>query len=153
MICSTCEADGIVHTGHNMLRIAASLKNLIHSVSGDVHGGIKCNACGGPVRGSRYKCLQCDDFDLCSSCEAKGTEHSHHLLVRLPSRIPAVRLSPDLDGLITDETVLLAMHSIETLSLRAWIPVGTHEVQIPIASTGKGVGTTGLRIPCFFSRF
>ena len=34
-----------------------------------VHSNISCNICGVyPITGSRFKCLSCNDFDLCSSC-------------------------------------------------------------------------------------
>ncbi|CAG0888364.1 unnamed protein product [Darwinula stevensoni] len=103
MICSTCEADGVLHTGHNVLRVADSMSRLSHDVVGDVHTNVQCASCHGPVRGSRYKCLQCRDFDLCATCEASGTKHSHHLLIRLPSRMPVVPLTPDLDGIISEK--------------------------------------------------
>ncbi|CAG0888362.1 unnamed protein product [Darwinula stevensoni] len=99
MICSTCEAYGVLHTGHNILRLTSSVSPLFHPVSGDVHQNVECESCHGPVRGSRYKCLQCPEVDLCHTCEARGTEHSHHLFIRLPSRIPVVPLTPDLDGM------------------------------------------------------
>ncbi|CAG0901888.1 unnamed protein product [Darwinula stevensoni] len=103
MICSTCEADGIVHTGHNMLRIKSSASSLLHPVSGDVHQKVECVSCHGPVRGSSYKCLQCPAVVLCRMCEVMGTEHPHHLFIRLPSRVPVVPLTPDLDGMIAEE--------------------------------------------------
>ncbi|CAG0899057.1 unnamed protein product [Darwinula stevensoni] len=68
-------------------------------LTGDVHTGVRCGSCRGPVRGSRYKCLQCRDFDLCATCEASGTKHSHHSFIRLPSRISVVPLTLDLDGI------------------------------------------------------
>ncbi|CAG0896751.1 unnamed protein product [Darwinula stevensoni] len=64
----------------------------------DVHDGVTCSSCRGPVRGNRYKCLECKDFDLCSSCEASGTKHSQHSFIRLPSRVPVDSLAPELDG-------------------------------------------------------
>ncbi|BFZ24141.1 hypothetical protein BsWGS_27180 [Bradybaena similaris] len=47
-----------------------------------VHLGIWCNACQGPVKGIRYKCLVCPDFDLCQTCEAKGV-HSEHDMYKI----------------------------------------------------------------------
>ena len=44
---------------------------------------VTCDICKTkPIVGTRYKCCICDDFDLCSSCEAKGT-HNDHPLVKL----------------------------------------------------------------------
>jgi hypothetical protein len=38
-----------------------------------VHRGCGCNGCSVvPIRGIRYRCANCADFDLCESCEAQG---------------------------------------------------------------------------------
>ncbi|EKM56452.1 uncharacterized protein PHACADRAFT_91935, partial [Phanerochaete carnosa HHB-10118-sp] len=56
-----------------------------------VHPHVGCDGCRhGPVIGVRYKCLSCDNFDLCSTCfnsTEKRSEHdvSHELF---PSRSP-----------------------------------------------------------------
>merc|ERR1712018_230508 len=50
---------------------------------GEVHPGIVCDGCDGPVLGPRYKCLVCADHDLCKDCEGRGL-HSQHKMVRLP---------------------------------------------------------------------
>lgn len=47
------------------------------------HFNIVCDGCDAPVCGFRYKCLQCADFDLCQTCEAKSL-HNGHLMVRIP---------------------------------------------------------------------
>lgn len=40
------------------------------------HIGITCDGCGmQPLVGRRFKCLVCDNFDLCEACEAKGHDH------------------------------------------------------------------------------
>merc|ERR1712018_596304 len=50
--------------------------------SAQVHPGVTCDGCEGPVHGPRYKCLTCPDYDLCGSCEARGL-HVQHKMIRL----------------------------------------------------------------------
>jgi hypothetical protein len=36
------------------------------------HEGIACNGCSmNPIIGIRYKCIECPNFNFCSSCEEK----------------------------------------------------------------------------------
>nr|ACO15675.1 Sequestosome-1 [Caligus clemensi] len=48
-----------------------------------VHCGVICDACNVEIRGFRYKCLSCNDYDLCSKCEAQG-KHDEHRFIRIP---------------------------------------------------------------------
>ena len=50
-----------------------------------IHRGILCNKCKiNPIKGIRYKCGVCYNFDFCENCEKKyGREHDHPML-RLP---------------------------------------------------------------------
>merc|ERR1719367_1646743 len=50
--------------------------------SAQVHPGVTCDGCEGPVLGPRYKCLTCPDYDLCGSCEARGL-HVQHKMIRM----------------------------------------------------------------------
>ena len=44
------------------------------------HVNVKCNGCiAFSIRGKRWKCLQCPDFNLCHKCEKKVT-HEHPML-------------------------------------------------------------------------
>jgi len=53
-----------------------------------VHRGCQCNSCGTvPIRGIRYRCSNCADFDLCEACEARGLHIKTHIFykVRVPT--------------------------------------------------------------------
>ena len=47
-----------------------------------------CDVCGtSPLVGVRYKCVNCDDFNMCEKCDASGAgEHEHfpmHVFLKL----------------------------------------------------------------------
>ena len=53
-----------------------------------IHRYVTCDKCGtNPIKGIRYKCLVCSDFDLCEKCEFKG-DHDHPMIrLRKPAPI------------------------------------------------------------------
>ena len=54
------------------------------------HPLVTCDGCEGSVVGSRFKCMLCPDYDLCSTCEAKGLHAQHHLMrIRNPGSFPS----------------------------------------------------------------
>lgn len=52
------------------------------SESGPIHHGVFCDGCDKQMRGFRYKCIQCPDYDLCMECESRGL-HPEHFMIRL----------------------------------------------------------------------
>merc|ERR1712013_685232 len=48
----------------------------------NIHPGAMCDGCQGKVFGFRYKCLVCEDFDLCKDCEFSGV-HPEHPMIRI----------------------------------------------------------------------
>lgn len=66
-----------------------ALDNVINNVSQPnhtVHENIKCSNCGiVPIRGVRYRCTECDSYNLCEACEGKEV-HAHHALLKLTKK-------------------------------------------------------------------
>ena len=55
---------------------------------GYVHRGVKCNSCSAlPIRGIRYRCTNCADYDNCELCESQQVHDRTHLFYKV--RIPA----------------------------------------------------------------
>ncbi|KAK4697442.1 hypothetical protein P7C71_g633, partial [Lecanoromycetidae sp. Uapishka_2] len=72
-----------------------SLLNLLYRMMEDqaiqdgyVHRRVTCNSCGAmPIRGVRYRCTNCWDYDLCELCEGMQIHPKTHLFYKI--RIPA----------------------------------------------------------------
>ncbi|XP_041462664.1 sequestosome-1-like [Lytechinus variegatus] len=45
------------------------------------HPGVICDGCESRIRGPRFKCITCPDYDLCKQCESRGT-HPEHSFVK-----------------------------------------------------------------------
>ncbi|OBZ84361.1 Calcium-binding protein NCSA [Choanephora cucurbitarum] len=68
-----------------------NLLNLLHAISENQSrkGGITCNKCNmSPIRGVRYKCANCVDFDLCEMCEGSNTHINTHIFLKIRIPIP-----------------------------------------------------------------
>ena len=49
-----------------------------------MHFGVKCDQCGQyPIRGIRYKCSVCPNFDFCENCEKKYAEAHNHAFYKI----------------------------------------------------------------------
>ncbi|KAI4158321.1 MAG: hypothetical protein LQ342_007557 [Letrouitia transgressa] len=76
-----------------------STLNLVYRIAeeqakkeGYVHRGVSCNSCNAmPIRGIRFRCANCPDYDLCEQCEAMQLHDKTHLFFKV--RIPAPFLS------------------------------------------------------------
>ncbi|KAK6412456.1 hypothetical protein LTR81_013583 [Elasticomyces elasticus] len=54
-----------------------------------VHRGISCGECGEtPIRGIRYHCLNCPDFELCATCEVSTAHVKLHVLAKIKIPLP-----------------------------------------------------------------
>jgi len=59
-----------------------------------VHYGVTCDGCDlANITGPRYKCVVCDDYDLCGGCEAAGRHPGHNMMkITTPGNIFPHRL-------------------------------------------------------------
>jgi hypothetical protein len=68
---------------------------------GFIHEGISCIKCGTrPIKGTRYKCFVCSDFNLCEFCETQANDHTleHAFLkIRRPEADPNYIKNANLD--------------------------------------------------------
>ena len=55
------------------------------------HRGIHCEGCGErPIRGVRWHCLNCPDFDLCSTCEMDHDHIKTHVFAKIKIPLPVL---------------------------------------------------------------
>ena len=57
---------------------------------GNLHEGFYCDGCdASPIQGLRYRCMECHDYDLCETCNAKGNSlHSNlHAMLCIPKAL------------------------------------------------------------------
>ena len=89
------ERDGVTDLGPEAGKEGQSLLNLLYRIAeeqarkdGYVHRRVTCNSCNiMPIRGIRYSCANCLDYDLCEQCEAMQIHPKTHLFYKI--RIPA----------------------------------------------------------------
>ena len=49
-----------------------------------IHTGIKCNECNCiEIVGSRFKCLNCENYNLCSKCERESNHNIDHIFIKI----------------------------------------------------------------------
>ncbi|KAI2641183.1 hypothetical protein GGS21DRAFT_503439 [Xylaria nigripes] len=78
-------------------RTGENIVTLLFRVSEDnarrnayVHRGCLCNGCGMlPIRGIRYRCANCPDYDLCEMCESMGSHNKTHVFYKVKVPVPS----------------------------------------------------------------
>jgi len=78
------------------------LFKLVESADGSkpIHSGVKCGNCGTTnIRGNRFHCVNCVDFDLCESCERNSIEihDKTHVFLKINSPLPLPQTIPNVD--------------------------------------------------------
>ncbi|OWP05262.1 Zinc finger, ZZ type [Marssonina coronariae] len=94
------EEYGWTNLPHTYQRNGQNIVQLLFRVSEDatrrnayVHRGCACNSCNVlPIRGIRYRCANCADYDLCEGCESQGLHTKTHIFYKI--RVPASSFGP-----------------------------------------------------------
>lgn len=74
--------------GQRLQKLAYQIAKHNHDREGVVHHGVTCDECGShPIKGPRYHCNNCPDFDLCETCEAKDSHLRTHVFTKI--KVPA----------------------------------------------------------------
>ncbi|XP_014467501.1 PREDICTED: sequestosome-1 [Dinoponera quadriceps] len=91
IVISTSEELEIALDEMNKHEMVNKLYVVLQSEKGDMpnlrtdkklHPGVICDVCENTIRGFRFKCMQCPDYDLCTSCMTIGY-HPEHFMVRM----------------------------------------------------------------------
>lgn len=84
---------GQQRAGHNIVNLLFRVSEDNARRNGCVHRGCQCNSCGmAPIRGVRYRCVNCADFDLCETCESQGMHTKAHIFYKI--KVPVPPFSP-----------------------------------------------------------
>jgi Ca2+-binding EF-hand superfamily protein len=80
-------------TGQNIVQLLFRVSEDATRRNAYVHRGCACNGCGVvPIRGIRYRCANCADYDLCEGCESQGLHTKTHIFYKI--RVPAPSFGP-----------------------------------------------------------
>jgi len=90
----------------NLKTVAEKGKDLDSDIVDVVHEGVVCDSCGmEPITGVRHKCVNCDEYNLCSQCEPKNGHFALHLFLKLRRPLPFDQNKNPV-ALIPDQSVL-----------------------------------------------
>jgi Ca2+-binding EF-hand superfamily protein len=82
------DGDAMDPEGQTLQRTLYHIAEDRARLEGVIHRGITCNGCDEkPIRGTRWHCANCFDFDLCSNCEATNSHYKSHIFYKI--RVPA----------------------------------------------------------------
>lgn len=106
-----------------MLALLYSVAEDQARADGFVHRSVSCNSCSvSPIRGIRYKCSTCFDFDLCESCEFMNTHDMTHVFLKIrvplpPLNTPKISLiQPLYPGLPVSQDTTIDYPTLSTIS-------------------------------------
>ncbi|QIW97512.1 hypothetical protein AMS68_003030 [Peltaster fructicola] len=90
------EQDGNRNSEEQSITTAEQLKGVLYYIAEEQakrkayqHRGIRCEECGEtPICNVRWHCLNCVDFDLCSTCKALTAHQKNHIFAEIKIPVP-----------------------------------------------------------------
>ncbi|TVY28758.1 E3 ubiquitin-protein ligase [Lachnellula hyalina] len=80
-------------SGQNIVQLLFRVSEDATRRNAYVHRGCACNSCGiVPIRGIRYRCANCADYDLCEGCESQGVHTKTHIFYKI--KVPGPSFGP-----------------------------------------------------------
>ncbi|KAF8512331.1 hypothetical protein JB92DRAFT_2928993 [Gautieria morchelliformis] len=84
------EPDNVSDQASTRSTLAPAAAQSLYPTQGPVHAGVSCDSCEMPaIIGVRWKCLVCENYDLCTDCRSSGkctNQHSvQHRVLRIES--------------------------------------------------------------------
>jgi hypothetical protein len=116
-----------------------------------IHPGVTCDACEKqPIEGYRYKCVVCDDFDLCGSCEAAGLHPGHNMMrIANPEMVFPQRLFKRIHKMQERAEKSRSRHGKETVDASAGLSGAVPPPNFGFPGRGRGMfrvrGMNGFR--------
>ncbi|KAF9173470.1 hypothetical protein BGX21_000804 [Mortierella sp. AD011] len=88
--------------------VACNLQDKDNSVEKEetVHTNVYCDICLNTIRGIRWKCQDCDNYDLCQGCHAlAGLRHPHHTFKPFEKYSKKTEEIPDVSANVTQPSL------------------------------------------------
>merc|ERR1711963_507556 len=106
-----------------------------------IHHGVTCDSCEKtPIDGYRYKCVVCDDFDLCGNCEAAGRHPGHNMMrIANPEMVFPQRLFKRIHKMQERVEKSRSRHEKDKEG-SSGLPAGGHVPPPPFEFPGRGRG-------------
>lgn len=131
----TCPLCRGVWTPQDLAQLSKPTKFTLDT---NIHIGVRCGGCStAPIKGNRYKCTTCTDYNLCEECFANRNIHGTHSFITRSK--PARRHQDDDEWTPANRTVLMIESRYNARTLEPEEPVPTQTV--PISSTRNNPST------------
>lgn len=90
--------------------------------AGVIHTGVNCESCKEKdIRGARWKCCDCGNYNLCSACYMTDKHDTHHSFERIDSRqSSAVNVPPRADSKFSRKTARGLFSNVQVMRGPHW---------------------------------